>query len=335
MDSCNLAAAETEKEAEKPEKSTTDPSSYSYEGETYVYTDSATGFQYKWDVTENKWIPKESSAVNDGNKSESSNEPAADHKYEIVGNTYMYKDEKTGRILVWDLETKQWKPKAEDTGEPVQKKKKKRKRGSDEEFNTSDESEDEEVLEQRKQNMNFHVFTREDGVKYYKDPADGTIYEWDVEKRAWFPNLDEEFLARYQMSYGVDPSAPLPPVESTSAPEARPEPKPKKSDKPAEPSWFQVDDTHNTKVYVSGLPTDVTEKEFIDFMQKCGLVEKDLQTGQMKIKLYKEADGTMKGDALCTYIKVFIILSFISYKFSKPFSLLLLKHAQRRPAFAC
>ena len=308
MDSCNLAAAEAEKAAQKSDQKSTDPSSYSYEGENVlVYTDSATGFQYKWDVTENKWIPKESSVVSEGPKAVSSDQPTADHKYEIVGNTYMYKDEKTGRTLVWDLEMKQWKPKADaDAGEPVRKKKK--KRGSDEEFNTSDESEDEEVLEQRKQDMNFHVFTREDGVKYYTDPADGTVYEWDVEKRAWFPNLDEEFLARYQMSYGVDPSAPLPPIES-AAPPARAEPKPKKSDKdkqpPAEPSWFQVEDTHNTKVYVSGLPTDITEKEFIDFMQKCGLVEKDLQTDQMKIKLYKDANGQMKGDALCTYIRVF------------------------------
>jgi len=72
--------------------------------------------------------------------------------------------------------------------------------------------------------------------------------------------------------------------------------------------WFEVDEEHNTKVYVSNLPLDITEQEFIDLMQKCGLIMKDIDNGRMKIKLYTER-GTdiLKGDALCTYIKVLLI----------------------------
>lgn len=59
---------------------------------------------------------------------------------------------------------------------------------------------------------------------------------------------------------------------------------------------------------MSNLPLDITEQEFIDLMQKCGLIMKDIDSGRMKIKLYTER-GTdiLKGDALCTYIKVHII----------------------------
>ena len=69
--------------------------------------------------------------------------------------------------------------------------------------------------------------------------------------------------------------------------------------------WFEVEPENNTKVYVSNLPLDTSEQEFIDLMQKCGLVMKDPESGKMKIKLYTEQDSkVLKGDALCTYIKV-------------------------------
>ena len=297
----NVSSVETSAEAEQTEKPTaesdipgsekksSDPSSYSYEGETYVHTDSATGFQYKWDTVENKWVPKvtvpETSAQN--------GEP----KYELCDGTYTYKDEATGKTLMWNLETKEWQPKEEKKSV-----KKKKKRGSDEEFNTSDESEDEEALEQKKMNISYNIQVLSDGTKTYTDPSDGTVFEWDEEKKAWFPKLDDEFLARYQLSYGVDPNAEA--QAKVEEPAPPPEEEPKSKNKPSEPTWFEMDDAHNTKVYVSGLPTDITEQEFVDFMQKCGLVEKDLQSGKMKVKMYKTEDGQMKGDALCSYIKV-------------------------------
>lgn len=66
-----------------------------------------------------------------------------------------------------------------------------------------------------------------------------------------------------------------------------------------------MDEQHNTKVYVSNLPIDITEEEFVELMQKYGLIMRDPVTQKMKVKLYKEP-GTeyLKGDALCTYIRV-------------------------------
>lgn len=144
-----------------------------------------------------------------------------------------------------------------------------------------------------------HTYTDTDGVKYF----------WDKEKSAWFPKINDDFMAQYQMNYGfIDNTTTNVPavkeVEKVVKPEIPVENKGIKR-KASEPSWFEVDETQNTKVYVSNLPPDVTEEEFVDVMQKCGLIMRDPNTGNMKIKLYKEpGTDVLKGDALCTYIRV-------------------------------
>ncbi|KAJ8919756.1 hypothetical protein NQ315_006285 [Exocentrus adspersus] len=144
-----------------------------------------------------------------------------------------------------------------------------------------------------------HVYTDSDGAKYF----------WDKEKNAWFPKVDDDFMARYQMSYGFvnNNKAEHPkPAEGKVVPIPQEPKKPKgEKRKASEPTWFDVDEAQNTNVYVSHLPTDVEEQEFVDLMQKCGLVMRDPQSGKFKVKLYKEA-GTdiLKGDALCTYIRI-------------------------------
>lgn len=39
-------------------------------------------------------------------------------------------------------------------------------------------------------------------------------------------------------------------------------------------------------------------------MSKCGVIQRDPRTNKLKIKLYKDAEGNLKGDATCCYIKV-------------------------------
>ncbi|XP_057661975.1 HIV Tat-specific factor 1 homolog [Diorhabda carinulata] len=142
-----------------------------------------------------------------------------------------------------------------------------------------------------------HVYTDAEGVKYF----------WDKEKNAWFPKVDDDFMARYQMNYGFVDNTNL--EVKKEEPQMKIEEKPKKvkgeKRKASEPTWFQLDESQNTSVYVSNLPIDITEEEFIDLMQKCGLVMRDVQSGKFKIKLYKDTSTkNLKGDALCTYIKV-------------------------------
>lgn len=68
--------------------------------------------------------------------------------------------------------------------------------------------------------------------------------------------------------------------------------------------WFDVDMEKLTSVYVSGMPVDITDEEFKELMNKCGLVMYDVRTRKPKLKLYKDKNGGNKGDGLCCYIKV-------------------------------
>jgi HIV Tat-specific factor 1 len=143
-------------------------------------------------------------------------------------------------------------------------------------------------------------------------------------KKAWFPRVDDDFLAIYQMNYGF--------VDNTGEGAAGEEKKALPQQEPSEvesvatsssalsseettlgkkrkaqappPKWFEVAPEQNTKVYVSNLPGDITEDEFGQLMSKCGLVMKDLKTGKLKVKLYRDASGQVKGDGLCHFIKV-------------------------------
>ncbi|KAM7398216.1 hypothetical protein PAMA_006220 [Pampus argenteus] len=161
----------------------------------------------------------------------------------------------------------------------------------------------------------------------YTDPEDGTVYDWDHEKKAWFPKITEDFIAAYQANYGFtkegDPDANSAAVSSTesAAPEKK-KPgddtqklKPDQNETPAkdakqkgekrkaEPGWFDIDDNKNTNVYVSGLPPDTSTVEFAEIMSKCGIVMRDPITEEYKVKLYKDKEGNLKGDGLCCYLK--------------------------------
>ena len=82
--------------------------------------------------------------------------------------------------------------------------------------------------------------------------------------------------------------------------------------KPAE--WFDIDEKHNTSVYVSGLPITLTEDDFIDLMKRYGIIARKPTHGNpYNIKLYKDPDGSFKGDALCRFIRVESVELAITY----------------------
>ncbi|XP_019952763.2 17S U2 SnRNP complex component HTATSF1 [Paralichthys olivaceus] len=162
----------------------------------------------------------------------------------------------------------------------------------------------------------------------YTDPEDGTVYDWDPEKKAWFPKITEDFIAAYQANYGftkegeqdannaavssTEPAAPKPdskPSEKQKAGDATQNLNPdelakqKGEKRKAEPGWFDIDDNKNTNVYVSGLPPDISADEFAELMSKCGIVMRDPITEEYKVKLYKDKEGNLKGDGLCCYLK--------------------------------
>ncbi|CAH2315156.1 HIV Tat-specific factor 1 [Pelobates cultripes] len=160
----------------------------------------------------------------------------------------------------------------------------------------------------------------------YKDPSDGTEYEWDMDKKAWFPKITDDFLAMYHANYGIhtenaddsttanestkaqksgtskgpkDAEIPMKEKIQTEAAEQKGKGEKRKQDQ----GWFNVEDQRNTNVYVTGLPLDLTNDEFVQIMSKCGIIMRDPMTEEYKVKLYKDKQGNLKGDGLCCYLK--------------------------------
>ena len=47
--------------------------------------------------------------------------------------------------------------------------------------------------------------------------------------------------------------------------------------------WFDIDQEHNTNVYVSNIHDDTTDEEFLELMTKCGIIMKDEQGEFLKV----------------------------------------------------
>lgn len=70
--------------------------------------------------------------------------------------------------------------------------------------------------------------------------------------------------------------------------------------------WFELDDEHNTYVFVWNLPLSFTDEDFISLMKKYGAIKKKPEKGNpYNIKLYKDKEtGKFKGEGLCCYAKI-------------------------------
>ena len=204
-------------------------------------------------------------------------------QYEFDGQSYIYKDPTSNVTYRFDQEKNEWVVKETDEAK-------------------ADDSGTKETQARE------GTFGFENDTHTYTDPNDGSVYFWDKEKSAWFPKVDDDFMARYQMSYGFsDPNA----ADTTEVEEPQQSAKVDKEKRRLEakrkaqepPSWFEVDEAHNTAIYVSSLPLDITMEELTELFTKCGLIARD-EKGKNRIKLYRDSNGQPKGDALCIYIKV-------------------------------
>lgn len=60
----------------------------------------------------------------------------------------------------------------------------------------------------------------------------------------------------------------------------------------------------NRAIYVTGLPLDVTVDVVAEvFSRKCGVIAEEIDSGRPRIKLYTDAEGNFKGDALIVFFK--------------------------------
>ena len=51
----------------------------------------------------------------------------------------------------------------------------------------------------------------------------------------------------------------------------------------------------------TGLPFDATVAEVVDFFRRCGIIREDAETLLPRVKMYRDAEGCLKGDGLVTY----------------------------------
>ncbi|XP_012258683.2 HIV Tat-specific factor 1 homolog [Athalia rosae] len=267
---------ESEKEIQNTDKENTYAAApdyakhLSYEGALCVYTEPETGCQMIWNADKNAWISRSKETSLQTNQTANNSTKSADSKDDLSRSS---ESQDQGKFTAVDHEA------------------------VDEETNRPESA------------VPGGIYGFEGDTHTYTDPNDGSVYMWDREKNAWFPKVDDEFLARYQMNYGfTDPSADQ--TDATKLPvkiESKVDKEQKKAEakrKAQEPStWFEVDEAHNTAVYITGLPLDITMEELTSIVTKYGLLARD-DKGKDKIKLYKDKDGQPKGDALVTYIKV-------------------------------
>lgn len=59
----------------------------------------------------------------------------------------------------------------------------------------------------------------------------------------------------------------------------------------------------NKAVYVTNLPQDTTEDELKELFSKCGVIAEEIDAGKPRIKIYADAAGVPKGDALIVYFR--------------------------------
>ncbi|KAL3998667.1 RNA recognition motif family protein [Acanthocheilonema viteae] len=143
----------------------------------------------------------------------------------------------------------------------------------------------------------------------YRCVVDGITMEWNQISQQWLPTVEvnEDFLAQYHSNYGIKYDFG---EKEGSSMEGRNEKseshkpvKHKLQDKKEQQGWVELEEEKNTSVYVSNLPFSITEESFTELMSKCGVIQKDARTNKLKIKLYRNDDGTFKGDGRCCYIK--------------------------------
>ncbi|XP_045695396.1 HIV Tat-specific factor 1 isoform X2 [Phyllostomus hastatus] len=134
----------------------------------------------------------------------------------------------------------------------------------------------------------------------FGQPPDDTPYEWDLDKKAWFPKITEDFIATYQANYGFSndgASSSTANIQDVSASPTE-EPPQRNAPEPTDPKK-----RGEKRKAESGLPPDITVDEFIQLMSKFGIIMRDPQTEEFKVKLYKDNQGNLKGDGLCCYLK--------------------------------
>ncbi len=202
------------------------------------YTDPQTKTEYKLDRVKNEWVLKDSSVT--ASDSSAGDKEADDKQYDFDGKTYLHTDA-NGIKHKWDPEAKKWVKLDEEEEEESEE--------SEEDDNTTDADRKARMFRKRKAQPGWGAQGQyskdpETGAQLYYDAKDGMTYEWDTVKRAWFPRINEDFVAQYQMNYGftkdgvAEPTKPAEePTEEEKAKECAEKAQEAKKPKKEKPEW--------------------------------------------------------------------------------------------------
>ncbi|CAG8943746.1 unnamed protein product [Penicillium salamii] len=151
-----------------------------------------------------------------------------------------------------------------------------------------------------------------DPVEFHNDPRiswskpdscwilereDGEEFHFDTSLKKWVLEVDPELIRQQQSAYvyhGVeenDTEVPHPrELKARQKAEMAAAPKPKKA-------------RVNTAVFVSKLPLDADKEEIRQLFVKYGVIAEEIDSGEPKIKMYKDQDGKFIGEALVVYFR--------------------------------
>ncbi|KAL6873158.1 hypothetical protein J3F83DRAFT_760154 [Trichoderma novae-zelandiae] len=137
---------------------------------------------------------------------------------------------------------------------------------------------------------------------------DGTEFEFDAELKKWVPTEEEPLedevndLREYSRTPADDDALHKKRKhDEENGDEKSDAPKPVRSNKKQKPP---PQPKQNTAVYVTGLPADATVDEVHDlFSRKAGVIAEEIDSGKPRIKMYTDAEGNFKGDALVVFFK--------------------------------
>ncbi|CAZ80273.1 unnamed protein product [Tuber melanosporum] len=158
--------------------------------------------------------------------------------------------------------------------------------------------------------------------KWSLEADDGTEFEYDEGIKRWVSVLDETLAEQQRAAYavaGVDESEPVAPVNKKrkkvyTSSEGNEDPTHPKKSKNTKDSSSSTDPTtasssfpaparKNTAVYITNLPPDTTEDEVNKVFSRFGVIAEEIDRGKPRIKLYRNEDGSVKGDALVVYFR--------------------------------
>ncbi|KAL6904443.1 hypothetical protein GGI43DRAFT_400373 [Trichoderma evansii] len=137
---------------------------------------------------------------------------------------------------------------------------------------------------------------------------DGTEFEFDAEQKKWTvieeEPLDDDIdeLREYSRTPADDAASDKKrKLDSQNGDADNGTPRPARPSKKMKPP---PKPRQNTAVYVTGLPTNATIDEIHDlFSRRAGVIAEEIDSGAPRIKMYTDAEGNFKGDALIVFFK--------------------------------